>query len=294
MNSAKVIRAGSFAVTLGLAVFPLSAPAATTIDSANQFSYGANFGWMNWSGDVGNGVVITDYICSGHIYAANVGWISMGNGSPANSIQYQNNSATDFGVNLDALGNLRGFAYGENIGWINFESLGAAKLDLVTGQLSGFCYSANCGWISLSTRFSSLQTNLILPGVDTDNDGLPDAWELTHFGNLGDAAGDDPDGDGTTNLQEYHAGTDPNDPASRLAITTYTTTPGGTNTSLTWQSVPTRNYFIEESLNLSAGSWFDSGLGLVPSGGSATTRLFSNPSQPKRFLRVRAVKPLSP
>ncbi|MEY3894494.1 MAG: hypothetical protein RLZZ214_13 [Verrucomicrobiota bacterium] len=290
MKPTKVTHAGAFALALGLAAFPWSTHAATTIDATNQFSYGANIGWMNWSGDVANGVVITDYICSGYIFAANVGWIHMGGGSPANTIQYQNNSATDFGVNLDALGNLRGYAYAANVGWINFETLGAAKLDLVTGQFSGYCYSANCGWISLST----LKTSVIEPGVDTDGDGMADAWELVNFGNLDDGAGDDPDGDGVTNLNEYLAGTDPNDPASKLAITNYTTTPGGTSTSLTWQSVPTRNYFIEESLDLSAGSWFDSGLNLILSDGASTVRLFGNPYAPKRFLRVRAVKPLSP
>lgn len=35
------------------------------------------------------------------IYGANVGWINMGSGDPANHIQYQNNSATDFGVNFN-------------------------------------------------------------------------------------------------------------------------------------------------------------------------------------------------
>ena len=78
--------------------------AATTIDSVNKYAYGANFGWMDWTGDNAHGVVIGEYVCSGYIYSANVGWINLGSGSPANGIQYQNNSATDFGVNQDGSG----------------------------------------------------------------------------------------------------------------------------------------------------------------------------------------------
>jgi YD repeat-containing protein len=44
---------------------------------------------------------------------------------------------------------------------------------------------------------------------DTDNDGLPDWWEMLHFGNLSQTATGDFDGDGLTNLQEYQMGTDP-------------------------------------------------------------------------------------
>ena len=45
---------------------------------------------------------------------------------------------------------------------------------------------------------------------DSDSDGMPDSWELQHNlnPNLNDA-GQDPDGDGYTNLQEYLNGTDP-------------------------------------------------------------------------------------
>src|SRR6267143_3685374 len=88
------------------------ARAATTINSANHFACGANIGWIDCRGDAANGAVIGEFVCSGYIYAANVGWIHLGTGTPANGIRYQNNSATDYGVNHDGLGNLSGYAYG--------------------------------------------------------------------------------------------------------------------------------------------------------------------------------------
>src|SRR5262245_25819064 len=51
---------------------------------------------------------------------------------------------------------------------------------------------------------------MMLTGADSDNDGLPDEWELRHFGNLNQGPNGDPDGDGLTNLQELAAGTNPN------------------------------------------------------------------------------------
>ncbi len=41
--------------------------------------------------------------------------------------------------------------------------------------------------------------------------GLPDDWELYHFGMVGVDPSADPDGDGRTNLQEYQTRSDPND-----------------------------------------------------------------------------------
>ena len=101
--------------------FLFPARAATTIDAANHFGYGANFGWLDGRGDANSGAVIGEYVCSGYFYAANVGWVNLGGGNPTNGIYYQNLAASDFGVNQDGLGNLRGYAWGANVGWLNFE-----------------------------------------------------------------------------------------------------------------------------------------------------------------------------
>jgi hypothetical protein len=56
---------------------------------------------------------------------------------------------------------------------------------------------------------SSNAVTFTVGDVDSDGDGLPDWWELQYFGNLSQGAGDDPDGDGVTNLQEYQQGRNP-------------------------------------------------------------------------------------
>jgi len=42
--------------------------------------------------------------------------------------------------------------------------------------------------------------------VDSDADGLSDAWEQSHFGDLSEDGSGDPDGDGYVNIEEviYH------------------------------------------------------------------------------------------
>jgi hypothetical protein len=268
--------------------------ASSTIDAANRYAYGANLGWVDWRGDTANGAVIGAYVCSGYLYAANVGWINLGSGSPTNQIYYQNLSANDFGVNQDGLGNLRGYAYGANIGWVNFETTGAPKVDLRTGVITGYVYSANCGWISLSNSVAFVQTDAIDQGL-MDTNGLPIAWELINFGHTGVDPNADPDGDGMNNREEYLAGTNPNDPNSDLEITAFTAAPGGTNATVTWESVLTRNYHLQKRLSLDPGSpWLDSGLGLISPDGASTTRLITDTNAPERFYRVQAVRPLAP
>jgi hypothetical protein len=268
--------------------------AASTIDPVNRYGYAANLGWVDWRGDTNNGAVIGAYVCSGYLYGANVGWINLGSGSPTNGIYYQNLAANDFGVNNDGLGNLRGYAYGANIGWINFENTGAPKVDLRSGVITGYVYSANCGWISLSNSVAYVQTDTIDPG-QLDVNGLPIAWELLNFGHTGVDPNADPDSDGMSNYQEYIAGTNPNDANSDLEITAFNSTVGGTNASVTWESVLTRNYYLQKRLSLAVGSpWFDSGLGLISPDGSSTTRSIIDTNFPMRFYRVQAVRPLTP
>jgi hypothetical protein len=88
--------------------------------------------------------------------------------------------------------------------------------------LGKYTFTVTCKDTYNNTRTSNIATFWITNDLnDTDSDGLPDSWEqlweLDPY-NASDA-GLDPDQDGKTNLQEYHAGTNPLEaPANATAI----------------------------------------------------------------------------
>jgi hypothetical protein len=277
--------------------------AATTISPINHFAYASNLGWVDWRGNLSSGSAIGDYLCSGYLYAANVGWINLGSGLPRNGIRYSNLSAGDFGVNHDSAGNLQGYAWGANIGWLTFTNRDAAgalydgpRIDPITGQLSGWIWGANVGWISLGNTVAFVQVDRLLPGADADHDGLPDAWELDHLGNLTTAdALSDQDGDGLGDLEEYLAGTDPKQAASSLRVTLAPSL-AGPSLVFTWSSQPSCQYRILQANRLIPPlSWSDVGLGWInPDPGGTTRRQLNKNGAASGYYRLEAVKPLGP
>jgi hypothetical protein len=268
----------------------------STISTSDHFVYSANTGWIDLRPSAANGVRLTETYLSGYAYSGNIGWIHFGDGSPNNGHTYANSSRTDYGVNLDKLGNLTGYAYSANVGWINFEQVrGSARLNFRTGKITGHAYGANIGWISLDTPSSDLLASTIAC-PDSDGDGIADAYEMLNFWNLTTAnANSDADGDGHSDSQEYLAGTDPQDREDSLRITRQNFDMAAEKASFTFTSNPNRLYTIESNTSLS-GPWEDSNLGTIqPSAGTTTSPGFVRLEEdPKRFFRVVAHKPLQP
>ena len=88
--------------------------------------------------------------------------------------------------------------------------------------------------------------------LDSDGDGLPDAWEVDNFGDIGITDGSaDQDGDGFRDGDEYVAGTLATNNQSYLRIDSLA--PLGANQYvLTWPSIAGRQYHVAVKTNLFA------------------------------------------
>lgn len=88
---------------------------------------------------------------------------------------------------------------------------------------------------------------------DTDGDGLPDWWELLHFGWITTAKPqDDADEDGCNNLFEFVADTDPWDPAAFFRIMSFQKDDAW---RVSFTCSPTRAYSVEFVEDPCTSSW---------------------------------------
>ena len=152
---------------------------ADNIDSTYKYSWGENVGWMNWApiyNSTEYGVTVYDECLTGYIWTENAGWIKTGDTSCAGgdccqsgtTKGYENDSnsadndgdgvADDWGVNNDGSGNLSGYAWGENIGWVNFDDTSVNDYNQVIisgGEFTDYAWGENIGWVNMNCANTS-------------------------------------------------------------------------------------------------------------------------------------------
>jgi Tol biopolymer transport system component len=120
---------------------------------------------------------------------------------------------------------------------------------------------------------------------DADGDGMDDDWEMAFFNTLARDGTADFDGDGSTDLDEFRAGTDPTNQGSVLRAMTLTPWAGGATTVL-WPAVPGRAYQVQWKDDLSQGSWQTLPGAVTISGSTGSMVDTAASAQSKRFYRV--------
>ena len=150
------------AIVLGLAS-PLAAAQLSDIDPTRAFAWSENTGYVNFNalptGPDALRVLPSQSVAlhlGGFAWQENTGWINLGDGDPADGVAYANTDGSDFGVNIDAAGNLFGLAWSENTGWINFDTRPTltptsqqARIDFTDRRFRGYAWSPTVGWINL-------------------------------------------------------------------------------------------------------------------------------------------------
>lgn len=182
---------GMLTTALAVALASTAAAQSSNVVPDARSAWGENVGWTNWqqAGGGASGVRLLATpggagLLAGWCWAENVGWIDLGDGTPADGVAYANDDASDHGVNVDfATGRLDGFAWSENAGWISFDTADtgdAARLDPVSHRFDGFAWAENLGWIDLGVDLEIVDPADDLGAALAGTDGAEP--QLLYFG----------------------------------------------------------------------------------------------------------------
>jgi YD repeat-containing protein len=157
---------------------------------------------------------------------------------------------------------------------------------------AGRLKSANHGSGKTTTYQYDVTGNLLQGAdiivTDSDNDGMADAWETTHFQTEARDGTDDFDGDGLSDVAEYLAGTLPKDPDSLLRMNRNVTNTV-VQTTVSWSSISGKSYCVQYKNSLADAGWNDLPGIVVASGTNSFKIDTTSTGQPWRFYRVQAL-----
>ena len=176
-------------------------------------------------------------------------------------------------------------------GGVNHTVVWNVQADVGTDRITNVLLRARAQDLTLLGEWSAgtpFQVNTTV-GFDADGDGLPDWWEIQHFGNLSNNSNGDFDGDGFSNWAELMADTNPTDPNSYLRITGIYAVPGGVRVD--WQGGLLATQFLQQRWSLETNSpWQDIYSNLPPTSLLNSHTIFYDTNASSLF-RIRAQRP---
>lgn len=126
------------------------------------------------------------------------------------------------------------------------------------------------------------------PAADSDEDGLPDDWEVTYFNSLVRDGSGDWDNDGLNDRAEYLAGTDPTNEGSAFRVLTLTAV-GGDGVTVVWSATAGRTYRVQFKDTVDA-PWTDLPGDVTASGDTASKPDTTAGASLARFYRALLVE----
>jgi hypothetical protein len=171
----------------------------------------------------------------------------------------------------------------------NWTNLGTTTLNLPGTLQTGLVVNAFSADEIAEAIFDGVKITL----ADSNLNGVPDEWEMEHFGVLVEDITQDHDGDGQSTGMEWLTGTVPDDSASRFQPTLLAAKPAGVH--LSWPVIPGRRYTVESTTDLEATVWPALFATNTAEGGPSFLE-FSEVPPPgdRRYYRLRVEFPSSP